>query len=382
METFQEYLASWPLDRRDEGAQRANGKSVPALLERESLRPEDFLTLLSPVAADYLEAMAQRAHELTLRYFGRAVNIFTPLYISDVCTNQCRYCGFNAKNPQKRRHLSVDEAVAEAAFIADRGFQHILLLTGDARKLSSPEYIAAVVRRIKARFASVGIEVYSMTTAEYASLVAVGVDSMTMFQETYSPELYAWLHPVGPKHDYGFRLNAPQRAAEGGMRSVGVGALLGLETFVRDAFATGLHAWWLQRHYPGVDVSVSIPRICPHEGNFAVQHTVDDRTFVQYVTALRCFLPRAGITCSSRESAFMRDHLVPLGVTRVSAGVSTVVGGRATQDMHNPGQFEITDRRSLPEMIASLSGIGYQAVLKDWEDPAESSLGSSSLCAI
>lgn len=369
METFQEYLATWPEARRDAEAARATGAGVLSLLEKDSLRPEDFLCLLSPAAAPHLEAMARRARDLTLRHFGRAVNIFTPLYISDVCTNQCRYCGFNAKNTQPRRHLSVEEAAAEAGVIADRGFQHILLLTGDARKISSPQYIADVVRRIKPRFASVGIEVYSLTQEEYAAMVAAGVDSMTMFQETYSPEPYAWLHPAGPKRDYAFRLNAPQRAAEAGMRSLGVGALLGLEPFVRDAFATGLHAWWLQRRYPGVEVSVSIPRICPHEGSFEVRHGVDDAHLVQYVTALRCFLPRAGITCSSRESAFMRDHLVPIGVTRVSAGVSTAVGGRATEDLHNPGQFEISDRRSLPQMVASLGGMGYQAVLKDWEDP-------------
>ncbi len=274
------------------------------------------------------------------------------------------------RQEQARRHLSVDEAYAEARAIADMGFQHVLLLTGDAPKLSSPEYMASVARRIKPLFASVGVEVYSLTEAEYSLLIKAGVDSMTMFQETYNPELYAWLHPVGPKHDYGFRLNAPERAARAGMRSLGLGALLGLESFEQDAFCTGLHAWWLQRHFPGVDVSVSIPRICPHEGEFDVQHAVDDRHLAQYVTALRCFLPRAGITCSSRESAFMRDHLVPLGVTRVSAGVSTAVGGRATEDKHNPGQFEITDRRSLAEMTAALAANGYQAVLKDWEDPA------------
>ena len=193
---------------------------------------------------------------------------------------------------------------------------------------------------------------------------------MTMFQETYDPELYAWLHPAGPKRDYGFRLSAPERAARAGMRSLGVGALLGLGAFEQDAFATGLHAWWLQRRFPGVELSVSIPRICPHEGEFEVTHGVDDRHLVQYVTALRCFLPRAGITCSSRESAFMRDHLVPVGVTRVSAGVSTAVGGRATEDLHNPGQFEITDHRSLEQMMAALAANGYQPVLKDWEDPA------------
>lgn len=370
METFQEFLQAWPAERRADGAGKATSAHVLAVLDKDILQPADFLALLSPAAAPHLEAMARRAHDLTLRYFGRAVNIFTPLYISDVCTNQCRYCGFNARNKQPRRHLSVDEAYAEAKAIADMGFQHILLLTGDARKLSSPEYIASVARRIKPLFASIGIEVYSLTEEEYALLVDAGVDSMTMFQETYNPERYAWLHPVGPKHDYAFRLNAPQRAARGGIRSLGVGALLGLESFEQDAFATGLHAWWLQRRFPGVDVSVSIPRICPHEGDFDVQHAVDDRHLVQYVTAVRCFLPRAGITCSSRESAFMRDHLVPLGVTRVSAGVSTAVGGRATEDKHNPGQFEITDRRSLEAMSSALAGMGYQAVLKDWEDPA------------
>lgn len=369
METFQEYLQAWPAARRADGVAQATENDVLAALEKETLQPSDFLALLSPAAMPYLENMARRAHALTLRFFGRAVNIFTPLYVSDVCNNQCRYCGFNAKNKQPRRHLSVEEAGQEAGVIADMGFQHILLLTGDARQLSSPQYIADVASRIKPRFASVGVEVYSLTTEEYALLVGAGVDSMTMFQETYNPELYAWLHPVGPKHDYGFRLNAPQRAAEGGMRSIGVGALLGLESFEQDAFSTGLHAWWLQRRYPGVDISVSIPRICPHEGSFDVTHGVDDRHLVQYVTALRCFLPRAGITCSSRESAFMRDHLVPIGVTRVSAGVSTAVGGRATENKHNPGQFEITDHRSLEEMVASLTGIGYQAVLKDWEDP-------------
>lgn len=373
MEQFREFLQAWPAERRAELVARATPDAVAAVLdklERHWLSPEDFLVLLSPAAEGHLEAMAQKAHALTLRYFGRAVSIFTPLYISDVCTNQCRYCGFNARNTQPRRHLSVDEAAAEAFAIADLGFQHILLLTGDAPRVSTPEYIAEVVRRIKPRFASVGIEVYSQTEENYRLLVDAGVDSMTMFQETYNPELYAWLHPAGPKRDYGFRLSAPERAARAGMRSLGVGALLGLESFEQDAFATGLHAWWLQRRFPGVELSVSIPRICPHEGEFEVTHGVDDRHLVQYVTALRCFLPRAGITCSSRESAFMRDHLVPVGVTRVSAGVSTAVGGRATEDLHNPGQFEITDHRSLEQMMAALAANGYQPVLKDWEDPA------------
>lgn len=372
MKDFSKTLAMWPKQLRTERTAKATRQDVLNSLAKSDAGladPNDFLILLSVEAAGLLEEMAQVAHNLTIRNFGKAVNIFTPLYISDICQNQCRYCGFNAKNKQKRRHLKVEEAIQEGFAIADLGFQHILLLTGDARKLSSPQYIANVAAGIKARFASVGIEVYSMSQEEYEFLIAAGVDSMTMFQETYDPELYAWLHPVGPKRDYLFRLNAPERAARAGMRSIGLGALLGLSPFVEDAFASGLHAWWLQKNFPEVEISVSIPRICPHEGEFEVSHAVDDRQLAQYVMALRCFLPRAGITCSSRESAFMRDHLIPLGVTRVSAGVSTAVGGRATEDLHNPGQFEISDRRSLDEMIHDLSNNGYQAVLKDWEDP-------------
>lgn len=369
MAAFQECLVQWPREKVKAALENTSEADVLTALASDSPGLADFLALLSPAAAPLLEPMAQRANELTSRYFGRAVNIFTPLYISDICTNQCRYCGFNARNKQQRRHLSVDEAELEARALAGAGFQHVLLLTGDARKVSSPDYIAAVVRRIKPLFASIGIEVYSLNEDEYAQLIDAGVDSMTMFQETYNPELYAYLHPAGPKRDYAFRLDAPDRAARAGMRSIGIGALLGLDEFPYDAFATGLHAWHLQRRHPGVDISVSIPRICPHEGDFEVTSGVDDQRLVQYVLALRLFLPRSGITCSSRENAFMRNHLLPLGVTRVSAGVSTAVGGRATEDIRNPGQFEISDRRSLAQMVSDLAALGYQAVIKDWESP-------------
>lgn len=363
---FDEYLKLWPRERREELASRATAADVRAALRKDVLHPEDFLALLSPAARPFLEDMAQRSREITLRFFGRAVNIFSPLYISDVCTNHCRYCGFNADNHQKRRHLSVDEAAAEAFALADAGIQHVLLLTGDARKVSSPQYIAEVAARIKPRFASVSVEVYSLTLEEYHLLMQNGVDSMTMFQETYNRELYEWLHPAGPKHDYLWRLNTPGRAAKAGLHGVGVGALLGLDEFIHDAFCTGLHAWWLQKHFPGTDIGLSVPRMCPHEGAFEVKHEVDDCTFVQYVAALRCFLPRCGITVSSRESADMRNHLVPIGVNRVSAGVSTAVGGRVV-NAENSGQFDISDRRSVEQMTRDLAALGYQAVAKDWE---------------
>ncbi len=366
MQNFSDILAQWPTERRNTLVASVTPEKVSAALARERLLLEDFLLLLTPTALPFLESMARRAQAETRKHFGRAVHLFTPLYLSDHCTNQCRYCGFNAKNKQVRRHLSLAEAEAEARFIAQSGLGHILLLTGDARKIASPQYIASIAQRIKPYFASVGVEVYAMSSEEYAMLVAHGVDSMTLFQETYDPELYAWLHPAGPKRDYAYRLEAPTRAVQGGMYSINVGALLGLNTLENDGFCTGLHAWWLQRQHQGVEVSLSVPRMCPHEGNFDVPHALDDKRFVQYITAVRCFLPRVGITVSSRESAFMRDHVVPLGVTRVSAGVSTLVGGRAT-DGGETGQFEIADSRSALQMTEALAQQGYQAVTKDWQ---------------
>ncbi len=366
MQNFTEILAQWPAERREKVIAGATSEKIASILGRERLTLEDFLLLLTPEALPFLENMARRAQAETRKHFGRAVHLFSPLYLSDHCTNQCRYCGFNAKNTQERRHLSLDEAEAEARVIAASGLGHVLLLTGDARKIASPQYIAQVAQRIKPHFASVGIEVYALSVEEYALLVAHGVDSMTLFQETYDPELYAWLHPAGPKRDYAYRLEAPTRAVQGGMYSVNVGALLGLNTLENDGFCTGLHAWWLQRQHQGVEVGLSVPRMCPHEGNFAVPHALDDRRFVQYITAVRCFLPRVGITVSSRENAFMRDHVVSLGVTRVSAGVSTMVGGRAT-DSGETGQFDIADERSVAQMTEALASHGYQAVLKDWQ---------------
>lgn len=368
METFRSFWSSLDREQRERDCAAMTADDVCHALAADELTPRDFLALLSPAAAPYLEAMAQRARELTTRYFGYAVNVFTPLYISDVCTNHCRYCGFNVNNKQKRTHLSVDEAVEEAMAIARQGFEDILLLTGEAPKLSSPEYIASVVRRIKPHFASIGIEVYSLSEEDYRLMVESGVNNMTMFQETYNPELYAWLHPAGPKSNYAWRLEAPERAARAGMRSLGFGALLGLDRMEHDGFATGMHAWWMQHNYPGTDIGVSIPRICNHVGDFAIPHELDDRRFVQYVCALRLFLPRATITCSSRESADMRNHLVSICVNRVSAGVSTAVGGRVHQT-ETPPQFDITDARDMSTMARDLEQRGFQIVLKDWEDP-------------
>ena len=361
-------LASWPRERVLERLHGARADEARRCLGKGHLHIEDMLLLLSPVATELLEDMARRAHGEHLRHFGRAVNFFTPLYISDHCTNQCSYCGFNARNRQERHHLSVEEIVREAEAIAQSGLSHVLLLTGDARRLASPGYIAEAAGAVRCLMASVHAEVYAMTREEYALLFAHGVDGITLFQESYNRELYARLHPAGPKRDFVFRLEAPGRAAAAGMRSLGIGALLGLDEWRCDAFYTALHAHWLQSLWPSVECSVSVPRLRPSGAQFTDIRPVADRDMAQYISALRCFMPRLGITLSTRESAELRDNLLPLGVSRMSAGVSTAVGTRAGGHAGD-GQFRIADTRSVRELSDDLARMGYQAVLKDWEDP-------------
>jgi 2-iminoacetate synthase len=243
-----------------------------------------------------------------------------------------------------------------------------LLLTGDARHIASPAYIAEAAGVIRRLMASVHVEVYAMTREEYLLLFARGVDGVTMFQETYDRELYVRLHPAGPKRDFVFRLEAPGRAAAAGMRSIGVGALLGLDEWRCDAFYAALHAHWLQKTWPSAECGVSVPRIRPSGSGFTEIRPVSDRDMVQYICALRCCMPRLGITLSTRENAKLRDNLLPLGVSRMSAGVSTAVGTRSGGP---PGedQFQIADTRGVGELSGDLARMGYQAVLKDWEDP-------------
>lgn len=324
-----------------------------------------FLTLLSPAADEHLETMATRAHELTLRHFGRTVSLFTPLYVSNHCANHCRYCGFAAPNRIPRTQLSLEEVRAEGEAIAATGLGHLLLLTGEAPHKAGVDYLEACVEVLRPLFPSISVEVYPMETADYARLTRAGVDGLTVFQETYDPVLYAELHPAGPKRDYAFRLNTPQRGAEAGMRVVNIGALLGLTDWRQEIYATGLHAAWLQKRYPGVDIAVSLPRMRPHAGAFQPACIVSDRELVQAMTALRIFLPRLSITISTREAPDFRDNILPLGVTRMSAGVSTTVGGHAKPA--KTGQFEISDPRSVAEIEAMLRARGYQAVFKDWE---------------
>ncbi len=350
-----------------------------AALARDHLSPEDFAALLSPHAAPLLEDMARRAHAETLRHFGRSVQLFAPLYLANVCTNRCVYCGFHAGRRIRRKILKPHEIEVEAKAMADMGLRRVLVLTGDAPKVTGADYIAEGVSIVARHIPSVGIEVQALTEEEYAKVAKAGADAMTMFQETYDETLYPGLHPAGPKSCFTFRLDAPHRAALGGMRGLTLGALLGLTDWRRDLFHTAMHGVWLARRFPEADISFSLPRLRPPSTECAAGKAPDfsglavsDKEFVQALTALRCFLPHAGITMSSRESAFMRDNLVPLGVTRISAGVRTSVGGYTEPIEENPDpvQFVIDDPRSVRQMREALAKLGYTAVGADWIFPA------------
>ena len=340
---------------------------IKRALNREKLSAHDFLVLLSPKAADYLEPMAQRAHRLTVQYFGRTIQLFIPLYISNFCTNECVYCGFNRRHDIERRTLSLDQIESEAKAIAATGMRHLLLLTGEARSRTPLEYLESSIRLLKKYFASVSIEMFPMNEDEYRRLKAAGVDGLTLYQEVYDTDRYGRLHIAGKKTDYRYRLEAPERGARAGFRMVNIGPLLGLGDVCSEVFFSGLHARYLADTYLQTDISISLPRLNPAEGDYKAEYSANDRQFVQFIAALRCFLPRAGITVSTRETAAFRDHLIRLGATRFSAGSCTGVGGYAEKHAHATPQFEITDQRSVAQVVAAIKRCGYQPVYKDWD---------------
>lgn len=338
---------------------------VKRVLAKESITPEELLVLLSPAAAGCLEEMAVKAKDITLRHFGRAMILYAPLYLANYCVNNCLYCGFNVHNRLERRKLSIEEVAKESEAITQKSIKHILLLTGESRKHSSVEYMKECIKEAAKFFSSISIEVYPLEEDEYRELADNGCDGLTMYQEVYDEDVYKAMHPGGPKSNYRYRLDAPERGCKGGMRSVGLGALLGLGEWRTEAFYTAMHAYYLNKHYPDVEISVSLPRMRPHCGSFPVPHPVNDREFVQIMLAFRLFLPYAGITVSTRERPDFRDNLIGIGITRMSAGSVTEVGGY--RNKKGDGQFEISDDRSVEEIRQMLYSKGYQPVFKDWQ---------------
>lgn len=339
---------------------------VRSALAAESLSPKDFAALLSPAASPFLEEMARRAQNETRKHFGSSVYLFTPLYLANYCENQCVYCGFNAFNKIHRARLTEQEMEREMAAIARTGLEEILLLTGESPKMSDVAYIGAACTIARRHFKVVGLEVYPVNTEDYAYLHACGADFVTVFQETYDPARYEALHPGGHKRVFPYRFNAQERALMGGIRGVGFAALLGLSDFRTDAFATGMHAFLLQRKYPHAEITFSCPRLRPIPGNGDIgPKDVGERQLLQVITAYRLFMPYANITISSRECARFRDNVVKIAATKISAGVDVGIGGH-TGKTKGDEQFEIDDGRGVDEIYAMLCAQGLQPVRSEY----------------
>ena len=369
--SFLKEVEAWPAERIAELIRQATPEHVSRALKREYLHPEDLAALLSPHALPRLEDMARLAQRLTRQHFGRTIGLFVPLYISNVCRSDCTYCGYarGSGNREKRRTLTMAEIRTECETLARHGFQNLLLLTGEEPRISSVDYIAEAVAIAREYFASVSVEVYALDEDEYRKLVNVGLEGVTLFMETYHRETYTQVHLGGKKKIYEFRLDAMERAGRAGVRRLGLGALLGLFDWHMDGFWSALHARYLQKHCWQSAVSISFPRLREVPPRHTIHYPLTDREFVQLMLAMRIFLPEVGFTLSTRERAELRDKLIPLSVTLMSAGSSTRPGGYSTCGEETLEQFEVDDQRSPAEVAEVIRQAGYDPVWKDF-DPA------------
>lgn len=349
-------------------------RDVRAALSHDTCTVEDFKALLSPAAQPFLEQMAQRAQIETQKHFGNTVYIFTPLYIANYCENYCVYCGFNCYNKIRRLQLSYEQIEHEMKVIADSGMEEILILTGESKAKSDIKYIGEACKLARKYFKMVGLEIYPVNSEDYKYLHECGADYVTVFQETYDSDKYETLHLMGHKRVWPYRFESQERALMGGMRGVGFSALLGLSDFRKDALATALHVYYLQRKYPWAEMSISCPRLRPIINNDKINpHDVHETQLCQIICAYRIFLPFAGITVSSRESASFRNGIAKIAATKVSAGVSTGIGdheskytGENDGEAEGDEQFEINDSRSIDTMYKDMSSEGLQPVLNDY----------------
>jgi 2-iminoacetate synthase len=362
-------------------------------LARQKLSLTDFAQLISPAAADLLEPLCERSQQLTQQRFGKVIRLFAPLYLSNECINNCKYCGFSRDNPILRVTLSIAEAQREARALTAQGFRNILLVSGEHPKFVSSGYLAECVRALHEEVPSVSLEVGPMETEEYGPIVQAGADGLVVYQETYDRAMYADMHTAGPKRNFEWRMETPERAYAAGFRRIGIGALLGLSDWRFEALSVAAHADYLLRHCWKAQLTISLPRLRPCAGEFQPLTRMNDRELVQLVCAFRLMFPDVGLVLSTREPAKLRDGLVPLGITLMSAGSHTEPGGytgagreklhhtergrivelgasewaSAGPDVHATGQFDIADDRSPQEVAELIRKLGYEPVWKDWD---------------
>lgn len=341
-------------------------KDVRRALLHTNKTPEDFGALLSPAAMPFLEEIAQQAQQETRKHFGNSIYMFTPIYIANYCENYCIYCGFNCHNKIRRAKLNADEIEREMQEIAKTGLQEVLILTGESPKMSDIHYIGEACKIARKYFKVIGLEIYPTNSEDYAYLHECGADYVTVFQETYNSDKYETLHLAGNKRIFPYRVNAQERALKGGMRGVGFAALLGLDDFRRDAFATGMHAYFVQRKYPQAEIAFSCPRLRPIINNDKINPMdVHEAQLLQVVCAYRLFMPFSSITVSTRECERVRNSLIKIAATKISAGVNVGIGGHSGEEKGDE-QFEIDDTRSVDEVYQAIIDEGLQPVMNDY----------------
>lgn len=322
----------------------------------------DFLSDKDPVL---LEQFAARAGRITAAQFGKVISLYAPIYLSNYCENNCVYCGFRSSGGIKRKKLTLEQIELEMEIVAGTGIRNILLLTGESRKMSPVNYLMDAVKIAKKYFSSISLEVYPLDTDEYMELYSAGVDGVTIYQETYDRERYAALHLSGKKRDFKYRYNTPERIALSGIRMISMGILAGLSGLEDDIFSLFEHLDYMEKNYPGVEYSVSFPRLIVESGDDTDYHEITDIDLVKCIILTRLNFPRVGINLSTRENAAIRDHALYFGVTRVSAASNTSVGGYVEGAQEDP-QFRVKDIRSLKEIVDVLRSKGFDPVYTDW----------------
>ncbi len=346
--------------------QNISEQKARACLQKNKFTFKDVPVLLSPVMGKYIEEMARKSCLITRQRFGNVIQLYAPLYLSNECFSICKYCGFSHDNKIGRVTLSPGEVKKEGTVLYEQGFRHVLLVSGDAPKKITQKYLKTIVEDLKKYFHSISIEIHPMSSEEYAELIDAGVDGLTVYQETYLPDVYKTLHLKGKKTDFKWRLETPGRAGQAGIRRIGIGFLLGLSDWRLEGYYLSFHAQYLMKRFWQSQISMSLPRLCQTGKNFQVPHPVSDANFVQLLCALRMVFPDAMLTLSTRENPSLRSRLIPLGFTMVSAGSKTEPGGYS-QIHQGDSQFEIEDTRSSTEVADEISRMGLEPVWKDWD---------------
>lgn len=366
MESFYDILKKENWQTTHEAIMAKTTSDVERALAKDRISLDDFQALISPAGKPFLDAMAVKAQLVTQRRFGKNIQLYIPLYLSNYCTNYCLYCGFSCQNQIPRKKLTIDEVLSEVEVIKSWGFEHLLLVSGEADRVADASYYEAVLEVLCPHFAQMSLEVQPLKTEEYQRLSQRGVSFVAVYQETYHEDAYRHFHPRGKKSDFRYRLETPERCATGGVAKVGIGALLGLQQWRADAFFTALHLSYLEKRFWQMRFSLSLPRLRPEVGGFTPEDPITDSEMIQLIMAFRLFNPEVDISLSTRECAKFRDIAMKVGVTTMSAASSTEPGGYATHNRELE-QFAISDNRTVEEIVQSIKANGYFPVWKDWD---------------